>query len=68
MPYVIMAAGASGRRSIIGACDTAKLAIEKSEQILGQGMKDILISDESATLYTLEDFRRQFLPAENPDA
>jgi hypothetical protein len=65
MPYVIMAAGESERRSIVGAAATPKLVMDKVAEITRQGMRDILVCDESATLYSLADFRRHFLPTES---
>ena len=69
MPYVVMAAQSEGaRKSIVGACATPQLAVERAAEVLRQGMSDIIISDESSTLYTVAEFRKRFLSENKPES
>jgi hypothetical protein len=61
MAFLVTAADQSGCRATYGSYDTAKEAIEKAEEISGQGLISVLIGDQEGKYHTPAHFGRLFL-------
>jgi hypothetical protein len=60
MAFLVTAADKSGCRSICGSYDTAKEAIEKATEVMGQDFVDVLIADREGKYHTPAHFGRLF--------